>query len=181
VMDYFAPSPELFPRPHPATISEEELLGQCTMGKGRSSGPGGQHRNKVETKVMLTHRPTGVMAHASERRSAVENKRVAVFRLRLALATRVRCPVPKGDVRSALWMSRVTPEGKIVVNALHRDYPALLAEAMDMIVSAKYEPDSAAARLLCTMSQLVKLVGKHAPALQAWNKAREERGKHALK
>ena len=34
-----------------------------------SSGPGGQHRNKVETAVVITHTPSGIQGEASERRS----------------------------------------------------------------------------------------------------------------
>src|SRR5690606_15091114 len=87
---------------HPATLSDEDLLKECQIGKGRSSGPGGQHRNKVETQVTITHLPTGVTARAGERRSAEENKRVAIRRLRLALAVEVRTVVPAGEIRSDL-------------------------------------------------------------------------------
>ena len=180
-MDFFGPSLDLYPPPHPASISREELLKQCTVRMGRTSGPGGQHRNKVETKVVLTHTPTGIGVHAGERRSAVENKRVAVFRLRLELATRVRCAVPRGDVRSEMWRSRVGPEGQIACNPRHQDYPAMLAEAMDMLVSARFEPSSAAARLMVTPSQLLKLIKAHPPAFVALNEARAARGKHSLK
>jgi hypothetical protein len=180
-MDPFGPIIDFFPPPHPATIPEEELLKQCAIGKGRGSGPGGQNRNKVETKVLLAHTPTGVKAHAAERRSAIENKRVALFRLRLNLATHIRCAVPKGDVRSELWRSRASPTGQIACNPRHRDFPAMLAEAMDMLASAKFEPDSAAVRLGVTMSQLLKLVKHHPPAFDALNKARIERKKHPLK
>lgn len=169
------------PRPaHPATLADEELLAQCDLAKSRDGGPGGQHRNKVETKVTLTHRPTGVSAQAGERRSAVENKRVALRRLRLALATQVRVGVPAGEVRSALWRSRVRG-GRIVVNPEHRDYPALLAEALDVIEASAFDPRRAALRLGCTPSQLVKLVQEHPPAMERWNAGRAERGQHPLK
>ena len=81
---------------HPAALDDESLLKQCTAGKGRSGGPGGQHRNKVETKVTITHTETGLAGIASERRSAKDNKRVALKRLRLRLATELRTPVPDG-------------------------------------------------------------------------------------
>jgi hypothetical protein len=170
--------------PHPATLSDEDLLKQCELGKSRTSGPGGQHRNKVETKVTLTHRPTGVMAHAGERRTVTENRRVALFRLRLALATQVRTEPPTtdrfGDTRSDLWKRRTTPGGRIVCNPSHRDYPALLAEALNAIEATAYAPARAGLRLGCTPSQLVKLVKEHPPAMQAWNKARGALRLHPL-
>jgi hypothetical protein len=168
------------PRPHPATLPEAALLEQCTLGKSRSGGPGGQHRNKVETLVTITHTPTGVQAHAGERRSATENRRVAIFRIRLRLAVEARAPVPAGEVRSDLWRSRCGPEGRLACNPEHRDYPAMLAEALDVIWAADLDHAKAALRLACTPSQLLKLVKDHAAALQRLNAARASAGMHPL-
>lgn len=46
-----------------------------------ASGPGGQHRNKVETGVRLTHRPSGISVTATERRSQHANREVAFERM----------------------------------------------------------------------------------------------------
>jgi hypothetical protein len=169
---------------HPASLDPLALLAQCEVGRGRASGPGGQHRNKVETKITLTHRGTGMEAHAGERRSAEENKRVALFRLRLALATEHRCTVPKGDAwgdaRSDLWKSRCR-SGVIACNPLHEDYPAMLAEAMDMIEDSGLDAKRAALRLSCSASQLIKLVKDHPPAMELWNRKRAEHAMHPLK
>ena len=54
---------------HPACLDNESLRKECVLERGKSSGPGGQNRNKVSTMVTLTHTPTGVVAQASERRS----------------------------------------------------------------------------------------------------------------
>lgn len=174
-------TPRFVRPPHPATLDDEELLAQCALTKGRASGPGGQHRNKVETLVTLSHEPTGVEAHAGERRSVMENRRVALFRLRLRLAVDVRTPVPAGDARSALWRSRSEGSGRIACNPEHRDYPSMLAEALDMAAACGWNVRKAASRLSCTPSQLLKLVKEHPPAWVWLNEGRASAGERPLK
>src|SRR5262245_20365280 len=70
--------------------NSRELLAECQVTHTRRSGPGGQHRNKVATAVVLAHLPTGLQAEASERRSQRDNLRMAVRRLRREIALRCR-------------------------------------------------------------------------------------------
>jgi protein subunit release factor B len=58
-------------------IRETDLRVICC----RASGPGGQHVNKVETAVEITHLPTGVVATASDSRSQHTNRALAILRL----------------------------------------------------------------------------------------------------
>ena len=168
------------PALHPARLEEGALLAQCDERRTKGSGPGGQHRNKVETKVVLTHRPTGVVGRAGERRSQEETRRAALRRLRLALAVSVRSPAAAAAAPSALWRSRCRG-GRIACNPGHGDFPALLAEALDALAAAAWEPRAAAAALACTPTQLVRLLADHSPALAACNAARAGRGLHPLR
>lgn len=43
-------------------LTDRELQMQCRVETLRSSGPGGQHRNKTESAVRLLHLPTGCLA-----------------------------------------------------------------------------------------------------------------------
>ncbi|MDQ3198488.1 MAG: peptide chain release factor-like protein [Verrucomicrobiota bacterium] len=54
----------------------------------RSSGPGGQHVNKVSTAVTLKHLPTGVAVTVQDSRSQARNRELALERLLGALEER---------------------------------------------------------------------------------------------
>ena len=162
---------------HPAALDPQHLLAQCEMRRQRRSGPGGQHRNKVETAVVLLH-ASGVTGAASERRSQNENRQVALFRLRCNLALSLRQPLT-AETPSELWRSRCR-KGRVTVAATHTDFPALLAEALDTL--AAYDDDLAAAAefLGCTTSQLTKLLKLDSRALQQLNDRRRDRGLRPL-
>jgi hypothetical protein len=163
---------------HPAALSAAALLRQCEQTPVRRSGPGGQHRNKASTGVVLVHRPTGVRAEASERRTRTDNLRVAIERLRLNLALAVRTPAAAGP--SAKWVARVRG-GRFVLSAARDDFPTLLAEALDVLAAHDGEVTSAAPWLGITPTQLVKLLAKEPRALAALNAKRIEKGLRPLK
>ena len=54
----------------------------------RDSGPGGQHRNKTDSAVRMTHAPTGIVVTATESRSQWMNRQEAARRLARELARR---------------------------------------------------------------------------------------------
>jgi len=58
------------------------LRKQVVVETYRSSGPGGQRKNKVETAVRLNHPPSGITVVATEHRSQAENRKLAFQRLR---------------------------------------------------------------------------------------------------
>jgi hypothetical protein len=164
---------------HPAALDPELLRLQCDTKRLRRSGPGGQNRNKVETAIVLTHRPTGLIAEANERRSQAENARVALFRLRVNLALSVRQPLG-APTPSPLWCSR-RRGGRISINPRHDDFPALLAEALDILDSLGQDPARSAAVLGCSPTQLIKLLKMEPRALTLVNQKRRPLGLHDLR
>jgi hypothetical protein len=173
---YVDPNAILVDAPHPATIEESELLEQCDLELGRRRGPGGQHRAAVASGVHLVHRPTGLEAQATERRSPQVNRRMAIFRLRLRLALKVRTPASRDRHEpSELWKRR-RQGTRMPVNPEHADYPSLLAEALDLVIARRYDLAGAAGLLGITMSQLSRLIRHHPPAFAAINVGREAIG-----
>ncbi len=63
----------------------EELEKECKIEFIRASGPGGQHRNRRETGVRITHIPTNTVVLATERRSQSRNLDEAFSRLEARL------------------------------------------------------------------------------------------------
>lgn len=72
-----------------------KLLKECDVETYRASGPGGQHRNKTESAVRLTHRATGITRVGTEHRSQLRNRELALERVWKALEARKRKPKPR--------------------------------------------------------------------------------------
>jgi len=77
----------------------KQLLRECDVETYRASGPGGQHRNKTESAVRMTHRPTGITRVATEHRSQLRNRELAITRIWRALEAKRRKPKPRVATR----------------------------------------------------------------------------------
>ena len=58
----------------------ERLARECDVVAYKSSGPGGQKKNKTESSVRVRHLPTGITRIATESRSQARNRALALAR-----------------------------------------------------------------------------------------------------
>lgn len=166
--------------PHPATLTIDALLADCSIKRTRASGPGGQHRNKVETAIVITHTPTGIVGQASENRSQNKNRESAIVRLRINLALAIRSEIRPDSTPSERWHSRIR-SNRISVNLKHEDYPALLAEAIDAVVGSELDVSMAAGKLSISSSQLVKFLKTTPACFEMVNRQRHAAGLKRLR
>lgn len=186
-MNYF------FLIPHPCQLDEATLSSQCRVQFTRRGGPGGQHRNKVDSAVVMIHQPTQIIAEANERRDQSQNRRVALGRLRRQLSWLVRglspAPTAKSGGQTAqagcepesvvgpssLWQARCIAR-PADVSPEHWDYPTLVAEALDRVVASGWELSTAAQRLGVSSARLAKLFRADRQTLEWINRQRKLAG-----
>ena len=73
-------------RPPPYATDRETLEREVVTDVFRASGPGGQHVNKTESALRLTHPPSGVVVIAQDSPSQYRNRETAFRRLAERLA-----------------------------------------------------------------------------------------------
>lgn len=69
-------------------LAENELTldGDVAVWTSRGSGPGGQHRNKTESRVVARHLPTGIVVRCNAERSQHRNRELALETLAARVA-----------------------------------------------------------------------------------------------
>src|SRR6267378_4429345 len=94
---------EIRPRTRSASRPDAEALARLARDSEitayRSSGPGGQKKNKTESSVRVRHLPSGIVRVATESRSQLRNRETALERVWLELRRRAHRPKPRVATR----------------------------------------------------------------------------------
>ena len=77
----------------------DRLARDCEVTAYRSSGPGGQKKNKTESSIRARHVPSGIVRVATEHRSQYRNRALALERVWEELRRRARKPKPRVATR----------------------------------------------------------------------------------
>ncbi len=100
----------------PEIIDEEEIVinnDDLRIDTFRSSGAGGQHINKTDSAIRITHIPTGIVVSCQNERSQTQNKEMA-FRMLVSKLTELREAERmerdqdiKGEIKKIEWGSQI--------------------------------------------------------------------------
>ena len=146
--------------PEAEEVEFEIDMGDLKIDTFRSSGAGGQHINKTESAIRITHLPTGVVVECQDERSQYKNKDRAMKILRsklyeaeqekqnAAIAAQRRSQVGSGD-RSERIRTYNFPQGRVTDHRLTGDVKnfaidAVINGGLDPIVDALTTADQAA-------------------------------------
>ena len=162
-----------------------QLLRQCDQHEYRSSGPGGQHRNKVSSAIRLRHRPTGISAHGDDSRSQHQNRALALKRLRMNIACQHRRgadlagPVPD-YVRQCTFVARggeAAGRLRLAVGVRDQRFWHVAAYLLDLLDAAGGSLAVAAEVIGVTSSNFAKVLDSERHLLAA---AQDIRKRHGL-
>ena len=99
--------------------SDNALLLECKVETFRSGGKGGQHANKTESAVRLTHTKSGIQVMCQDERSQYLNKTKCIKELRLRIEKknyippkRIRTKPTRGSVERRLLNKKHKSEKK---------------------------------------------------------------------
>ncbi len=164
------------------------LLADCNVDIYKSSGPGGQHRNKVCSAVRLRHKPTGVISHGDESRSQHDNKQAALRRLRMNIACQVRRPLAADapilpvvtDCIRRLRKADPQSPPRLTIGVRDRRFWQVAAFLLDVLDSYGAGMGESAKRLGITTSNLGRILRSERHLFTAAQRIRQHHGRGPL-
>ncbi|OGV38355.1 MAG: hypothetical protein A2020_08230 [Lentisphaerae bacterium GWF2_45_14] len=157
-------------RKHWLEASGEELTSQCRFDAFKSTGKGGQKRNKTSSALRLIHSPSGISVTADGSRSQNENRSEALRKLRYMIALEYRSAVPV-DV----------PFENIEMSLSNKHYHLWTACMLDVFYDADFVLKDAAEKCGVSPSKLVKLIYRDTALWQELNRVMTAQGKSPLR
>jgi len=106
--------------PPPYSVRREALEREVVVEVFRASGPGGQHVNRTESALRLTHPPSGVVVIAQDSPSQHRNREIAFERLIERLKRLNHVPKKRVPTRPTLASKKRRIEGKKGRGAIKR-------------------------------------------------------------
>jgi len=79
-----------------------------------AGGPGGQHQNKTESAVRITHIESGISAESRSERSQLINKKIAFNRLAKLLVAHYVKPKDKGRAPETVIRNYHQPDDRVI-------------------------------------------------------------------
>lgn len=163
-------------------LSDEVLVDQCDVDRFRSSGPGGQKRNKTSSAVRLRHKPTGLIVSAVEDRSQHVNMRRAIRRLRESIALNIRAEVAVDKYRKSECLSScINRDGQLVVGKRDPRYCFVVAEVLDVLNACDVRVRDTAQVLGISTGQVTHFFHKHTKVFRQVNHMRQSAGVKPLR
>lgn len=141
-------------------LPESEFVRLCTLDFFKSSGAGGQHRNKTSSAVRVTHKETGISAEDCTERSQHRNRSNAIWKLKLLIALQIRQPVTSTLPRMECSLSAP-------------DYPLFVAQIFDILEECGFDHKICAAKCGISSSALLKKLSRDPKIFQEFNRRRE--------
>lgn len=176
------------PPPDYLALDDADLLTDCDVHIYKSSGPGGQHRNKVSSAVRLKHRPTGVTAQGEDSRSQHANKRSALRRLRMNIACQGRRQLPASArispvVAGCIHKVRKSDENsplRLTIGARDRRFWQVAAFLLDVLESRHGRMGESAAMLGISTGNLNRVLHSERHLFAAVQQLRKRHGERPL-
>ena len=162
-------------------LEDSALLAQCEVHTYRSSGPGGQKKNKTSSAVRLHHQPTGLVSKGEEERSQHVNKARALRRLRFSLATDLLSEVDLDTYSPSSRLETCLHGGKLELRLKDHRSLFVINEVLSLLHSNRGRVSEAATAIGISTANLVKFLQIHPRVWRKVDHIREVSGLNSLK